>query len=1314
MELESKFFKSFFYPFLLGVILSTLIVTIFIGFFTNSSYNKRINQYMINLESKFAKNNLKTVNIIITSILLKIQAGINEQILLYQRIANKIKDVDDITKLTLQEKNFKNVFDLTDEYLKEKEDKLDYWGYWYISDEFKTFDDIKDINTKKQIIAYSNIIHNLYSILNSMSKINSIFEYFFFLEETDLFLSFPVSYDYYSDFLGTFQKYYPNPFWCTNEDGEIYNLYHVKCRDFYINIQKARSEIFDNNYINEKNKTIFITNFYRQLDEENNDFIYTVCIQFFDPISKGKGYVCCDVSQKNEILTFDSFNANLLGYFFIASVGFNNVFFFPQENESPKTTTENIYKWSIDFFLDEKNNFFQGMQKILTSNYINQLNPEIYSEIFVNGQNSSGQNFNIKNKKYKYALYPVILENLNGEKEHVLSIIYIYNDDLFLSKFFSDSSSIVIQIILEIAIFIIFGWGLLYIIYLTFNTLVKHIVIPIKNVNYMLKGINIGGKYRLDYLDYLKKRQDDNLEKLEKMYLLENYNNNNDDNNNNVLNEEGLTDVISDNDYNIIENNEQDGNKNIIDTDINNKSKINDDYNKTYDEESNYIEKENNFYDFDEALLQFRPLEIENLVKLLIDIKRALQLTSYDQSVMKIIDYSYSKDIFRNFKNKEGTSICQSNIGNLQIQLLKYDKAIYHLANSLQDNKLKKYLSRSLNDELDEKDSLLNKISNSFKKEKIKEKNNILMQKQQNNMNDNFSQKNLGILINTRYCRLIHSYYKFFKGMKKLQKINNDDDINGQFMNTYFHNINYYHKILIQYIYLSFVKKDLIKIGESILDYIEFLIKFKLKTSSEKKNILKIQYKDLKEYREKQKHKKKTFDKIIKWFNLFDDYIIYLKDNTSFGDDKNIINDYSHNIIGSDNSELNSGSQSALLFKVNIQRSEYLKGKFALICKNYNDALYYFIRSAKKKSIVIDGLIKKKSLKNIFKLLLKMKKKYKKYGIIHKTFNEKMLIDTIKKRFGRKKSLNLIIDNNDLKGNKTFNEEIKIINDDIIKDISECNAKEAKDVIILIDFNIYTKSENNEINMDKLDAFISQTKVILNDYLSSNDRFAIFIYINQYHIICPLMYKYQLDLKSFSKDLNYYKTKISEEMLETDEYDINLEDFHNNKNIDLELDKNNYSEYSQEEESLEHINKKEIIFNKIEGLIATLNYIKNYIKMKEGVKNEKYVILFTDIFNSNSLHDEKFKKIIKKLKKNKEVIFLLVGKNKNKKLGQENNNDISNNEVTEEEDIMNKIRNKFGEGSEIIFFENMIKIKTILPFNNVIKDEIIYPNEIYN
>ena len=1322
MKLENKFFNSFFYPFLIGIFLSTIIVTIFLGVFTNSFYDEKTLENIFDLEKKFSNINIKSVNVILTSILQKNQASMNEQILLYQKIAN-ITINTDLENLKLNEDKLKCLYDLTDEYLENNKDILDYLAYWYINDKIKSFDNVTDIRAKKQIISFGNIILNLYATLAASSRAESIFEYFFFFEETDLFFSFPVSYDYHYDYLGIFTNFTSNPFWCTNESGHIYTVYNIKCRDFYTNIKKAITDIYDYNYIEGSNRTIYITNFYKQLDTPESDNVYTMCIRFYDPISKGNGYACSDVSQEGLIFGFDSINYNLQGYYFIACVGFNNVFFFPNSRDSPKTIMENIFQWDGNFSLEEKTFFFDKIQKKLTSSYNKRISFESYEEIYINGNEPINQSFYINDESYNFSVYPVILNNIYGKREHVLSIIYIYNKNLYLSELNISDSSFVVKIILILAIFIIFGWGLLHIVILTFNTLSKYIVIPIKNVNYMLKGINIGGKYRLDFIDYLRKKADDNLEKLEKMYLFEEKQNN----------------VVNNNDIDIKESSSsisgETPEKNIISTELDElKKKLelkeNNDINEEemmkadhdnfinkYDEESLYIEREINFYDFDEALLRYRSLEIENIVKLLIDIKEALILTSSDRPIEQIIDYSHTEDVFRNYKNNEGTTICQSNIGNLQMQLMKYDKAIYHLAISLQDNRLKKFLGRSLIDELDERDSLLNRISNAFNKLKIKnEKNNILIMKQQSNMSDTFSQKVIGILINTRYNRLVYAYYKFFKGMQKLQKISHDMQ-EGQFMNTHFHTIDFYHKIIIQYIYLSYVKNDLIKIGESILDYIEFLIKFKLKTSSGKNNFLKIQNNERQEYKEKQKLKKKIFNKIINWFNLFDDYITYVKDNTSIGDDKNIVNDFSHTINSVENRELNSSSQSVFLFKINIQRSEFLKAKLALCCKNYTDALFYFIRSAKKNSLVIDGLIKKRSLKHIFKIMQKLKKQYEAFGLIKLPIKEKIdefdKIQKAKKHSGRKKLTNISKNNEENNENKkeSFFDEIQIIKNDLIKDINECNAQQAKDIIILIDFNQYLKTENNDTNMNKIDAFILQTKTILNDYLSSDDRIAVFIYIKQYHIISPLVCKCKIDIKNFYKDLLYFKNISLQEKKGQEEYDIILEEFKTSRASEFELGGKEFNELSQdEEESSDYFVKTENKYNLIEGFIETINYIKNYSKMKEGIKNEKYLIIFTDLFNDKLIRDEKVKNIFLKLKENKESILLLVGKNKIFKHMNENCFD----ENEEENDFLYElIMNKFGEKSEIINFENMTKIKTILSYNNVIKDEIIYPNEIY-
>ena len=125
------------------------------------------------------------------------------------------------------------------------------------------------------------------------------------------------------------------------------------------------------------------------------------------------------------------------------------------------------------------------------------------------------------------------------------------------------------------------------------------------------------------------------------------------------------------------------------------------------------------------------------------------------------------------------------------------------------------------------------------------------------------------------------------------------------------------------------------------------MIKFKLKTSLNGKYFLNLKYKERKEYKTKLNFKKKIFSKIINWFNLFDDYISYIKDNSSLGDIKNILEDYSN--FNSESNEYIVETQSSFMFRINIQKCEFLKGKFSLTCKNYNDALFYFIRASKKK-----------------------------------------------------------------------------------------------------------------------------------------------------------------------------------------------------------------------------------------------------------------------------------------------------------------------------------------------------------------------------
>ena len=936
MKMEFIFLKYFFFSFLIGIFISLLIVILILVFFTNNFCDKKSMQDIINLEKKYAESELKSANIRVTTLLSKYQALFNESIIFYKNIANDLLVDENSHQL---EPNFiySIVFvDIVSCFNKRfRPDRRALFIYDRHTTDWNIGSTNKD--AEKQLIAVSHLIPNLDTLFYFSNP--EAYTYYFYFEETGLYIAYPLlmqcKNDHYENLI-LYPIFYENI--CLDEDGNLYALYKPTFEKYFQNMMKCKTFTFDNNFKSNQNRTIFFNNyFYDKLSINELEFV--MCTEFEDPVTKGKGYLCINSTYNDFIEPLDNINSKIKGYFFISNIGYNNVLYYPYSNTTCKIPTEYIFNFDSNYTLDEKSDFYYNIKKKFSSNYIDYIGDKELEEVYVNGKNSSEQYFYIDEELFNYSIYPIVLSNIKGEKEHAFSIIYIYNNRILLGSFNKINISLIFKIILEALIFLIFGFGLLYIIYSTFNNLSKNIVIPIKNANYMLKGINIGGENRLKYLDFLRNKQAESLEKLENIYLLESN-----------KNKKGNKELINNNEN---DDNEYENLKEYFDENIN--------YDKEYDEESNYIENENNFYNFDDQLLQFRSLEIEKLIQLLLDLKSAFILTSEDRKLNEIINYCFSDETFNKINNRQGSIICQSNIGNLQGQQMEYDKAIYHLALSLLDTKLQRFLNSNISDELDESDFLLNKLFYSFSKDIIKEKTNKLMEKQMNNSKDAYSQKDIGILINTRYCRLVHFYYIFFKNLHKLNKSNNNK-IKEQFMNTTFHTINYYHKILIQYIFLSYVKNDLVKIGESILNYLEFLIKFKFKVSEEEKVVLKINNRNHSKFIDKQNYKKKIFDKIINWFILFDDYIYYVKDNSSLGDIKSFLDDYSKS-LNSENNEYNLENQSILLFRINIQKYDFLKAKFCLACGNNIDALFYFIRASKKNSIVIDGLIKKKKFK---------------------------------------------------------------------------------------------------------------------------------------------------------------------------------------------------------------------------------------------------------------------------------------------------------------------------------------------------------------
>ena len=1361
MKLENKFYNAFFYPFLAGITLSIIIVAMILAYYSNNYLDKKSAEDVFNIEKKYAKTNINSVNVLISNVLLKVQIGLKEQLTFYEDIASKITDY---SKSSIG-KNIYNAFNLENELIETDDD---YTSIWFVDKNLTNITD-KSSSLFQQISIFSQLTQSLYSVYYSMNDI--LMDIFIIFDETNLFVGYPYIYFNSHGFIDIFREYKSNPTWCTDENGNLITYYKFKCRDFYNDILKSKDDMFDFNVHEQPDRKIFVTPPYNQFGLLDGQVIFSICIEFNDTISKNNAYLCGDINGTNLFDSFDSFNEKLIGYFSITSIGFNRGFYFPQMSSTGygKTLGEYIFKWDRDYYLEEKLDFINIIQRNMTSNYYTYINESnikndpinIFDEVIIDNSGGEEQSFYFNGDKFNYCIFPIILEDYDNKNYyenkyvHVLSIIYLFNKKLFYQHMLEYQSGASSKLFLQLALFIFFGAVILYLIVLSFKLLAKYIVIPIKNVQYMLEGINVGGEFRLEFLDNLKKKQEDNLEKLNKInqQIMQK---NSEKNKKSNLNDEKKKEIKNENKELLIkstikniqldkdkENEENKESKfsiiekktiknintnvgvktarddekllNSISTDINEENtEMNLEYNgeiinpkfnydKQYDLENDVIEKELNFYDFDEELLQYRPMEIDRLVQSLLNLKSALILTSSDNELEHIIDYSNSEYIFNNFKNEEGSRLCQSNIGNLQSQLLKYDKAIYHLALSLQNIELKKFLSQTLSDELDESDYLLHKIEMNYDKNSKEKEMNELARRQQNSKHKNFSQKIIGILINSRYNKLIHIYFKFFGHIQKSNY--NYEKLSGFFMHTNFHTINYYHKILIQYVYLCFISNDLVKIGESILDYIEFLIKFKLKTSKENKNILNINNRDFPEIRQKQANKKKYFKKVVKWFSIFDNYAKQINENSALGNYKDVIDSYTQN-SSSNHNEFNSGNQSAFLFQINLQRYDFLKGKFALTCENYSDAVGYLISATKKKRIVLDGLIKKRALKHIAKIAENTKKAIIDNNYKNLNFYETFMGLNSNNTNTTKLNININNNENDSEESKdiTLIEKIKIIIEHIFNDLNESNEKQLKDIIILIDCNF--------VNKLTFDSYIDVAKTILKSYLNNNDRIGVFLLIKENRIICPMMRKSEIDVLNFSKDLDNYSDKIfKSEKLDSS---FGNEIIQERLEVDeSESDKNSQkSSFSsnQLEENKENTNSFEMVIGE---RIKNINYCINYLKMKEINTNEKFFIYFNtninkimdylmDVGDNNYLQYSSSESTEKKkidLEKDKKINFLLVGQ--------------INSDQYESEIYKKVLLQNFGVKSEIIPFDNMKKIKSILSSNSIINDNITFPNEIY-
>ena len=86
-------------------------------------------------------------------------------------MSNKIKNIDDINNLRINQDKFRIMYDFDNDFYNNNKNILEYIGYWYINNNTKKFEDIDNIKMRKQIISFSYIMPNLFSLILPYLKV---------------------------------------------------------------------------------------------------------------------------------------------------------------------------------------------------------------------------------------------------------------------------------------------------------------------------------------------------------------------------------------------------------------------------------------------------------------------------------------------------------------------------------------------------------------------------------------------------------------------------------------------------------------------------------------------------------------------------------------------------------------------------------------------------------------------------------------------------------------------------------------------------------------------------------------------------------------------------------------------------------------------------------------------------------------------------------------------------------------------------------------------------------------------------------------
>jgi hypothetical protein len=1275
MRLQDKFKRVFIFPLICGIIISIILTIVILVFnskyFSDNDMIKRLQK----IEDEKTHPIIMTVNNFLYK---KIQKNIyalqifKKYFLLYSQSVTK--DVN----YTLLENHLENVLNIKKnnfEYLKKVQSYkynqtfLDK-AFWFYDNQLTSIRSLAVKEMTNQLQVLSNMLPLMRSIyeVSEDNLANRIDLIYYANKKTDLFFGYPI----FTNNLGFYSVFenFENPTSCKNMDNKNPNYYYFKCRDWWKQIIEAVADP------ELQQHDLVITHPYKFAGLQK--YGITICIKFLDPFfdslnqDDNLSVLCLDIDISDLIEIFDTFNKELAGYLFVLRINSDIPIYYPMILQSKYFSNIARFEFDIDtpFYVDELSYFNENVLPILFKKYDEYLQSDDDQNKFVVG------NYTKNAQSNNYSILPVgfFTDDTQPTKVfHMLSVVYISLPTVMKSNIQNFQSSLYPRLIIQIFLFIIMGAILVLIAWYLIISIATNIVKPIRNLKYLIQGMNIKSTH-------------------------------------NEAEKKGLS---NEEDTALLKNN------------------VNSESNEEIKQEDSK-EKQN---DYDEETLELRSAEMNLLFEILLKLKNVLSFTANSKYIFEkdgLVNFLNAKYIFKKVNNLKGEKVCDSNVGNLSLRCKKYDKAIFHIIESfrkidgnnpnpifldkLEDDPEEDYnrMVQNLNNFLDtlsykvnlasaHKNSKMNKKVSTLNllksvmietEKDFSEKQQPIMNKETNNAEIKVKNKGENIFVESRYPKLLYAYKQLFKSFKKIIKENSQSrrgkanfsegvgsskNINiseSMISNDVYvikerHSLESYETYLIQYICESINSEDPRRTAEAILEYTEFLINFRLKAEEELDHIYKFDLDKLSEAEKNsfpinshekqlinqiQTSKKEVLNKIITLFCQFERIYDILKDD---------INTPEHFKSFLDHLRNNKKENLDIVetpFKILSQKNYYLLGKTAKICGHYGKAIEYFHMS-RRDEIICDASLIKKSIKQIIRIMDRIKDEVE---------NELECTDSNQKYV-------TINDDDDskiksdkkLKANeRTYKRESLIEKKQMIQQyITDNNNKLAyfkiisKDIALLIDV-----SEKMASDPKKLQKALKAANNFFELYTTTNDRFALFSYSSTVNPIIALT------RKNFH---TYDYVKNSIDNIQNDLLNVN-----GNSTVILQ---------------------KSCTCKAIESVYDYLTKKNSDMKPRE-----KWIVVFTSSFDEDNTEEDK--KVFEFLKPNSQntnsdkinedlLKIIIVGINMDKA----NSHSI------------NKLMTSFSPNRKSIYldYENFGQLSGSLKIHGDIREDIEYPNERY-